>query len=286
MAFKVLARLVPGEYTRYLRESFDDSNFELVLLDDAHAAEWPKLFLDISPAAVINFRPIEDERHECSTIQTLVDLCESGSVPFLYFSSYQVFGQCDDAQELIEVDELNGDDQNPWQACEALCSKLEKHIILRLSWVLGGEFENVLHRFLPPLLERSAMFVSDHNFGRPLHVKNIADATVALIQQVQCDAANWGVFHLHASDKCSEAEITDTLVRLLNSDFDMNLEMPSVAAPGDERRLLAGSACLSGERLTRNFGVQCSSWRKGLKVAVANALEAHNAEEGQELKGS
>lgn len=277
MGFKVLARLVPGEFARHLRESFDGNNFELLLLEDEESAEWPELFKDNTPVAVIHFHPLldesGDENYERARFESLVGLCESSSTPLLYFSSYRVFGQCDDDIELDELAEYKDDKGNVFQRNEALCAGLEKHQIFRLSWVLGGEFEDVLLSFLKPLLDGGVMFVSDHNFGRPLHLKLLAETTLAVVQQVQCGAENWGVFHLHASDKCSEAEFCDAMVRLLNSDFDMSVAMPAVAASGDERRLLSGSANLTGDRLTRNFGVQSSSWRKGLKVAVAKALE-------------
>jgi len=141
-----------------------------------------------------------------------------------------------------------------------------------LSWVFGGEEDNVLSVLVDKLLKGESISVSDHDYGRPVNLQFVANIVLTVVQQVLCGAENWGVFHVHAADKCSEAELCDVVVRLINSEIKEKVNMPAVAGVDDNRRLLAGNAMLMGRRCTDNFGIQWPSWRKGLKGQINTLL--------------
>lgn len=286
MGFKVLLRSLPGEFQSALKEVFEESSLELIFPDDLDWSDAPALTAycqRVLPCAVVNYSPgssccSEEEQ----VLNSLSQACSDCSIPLVHFSSYRVFeGELEEG----ELDEASiPDSQDEYgkhlQSLEKLCATVSQHLILRLSWVLGGEQENILDHFIPKVMPGQQVTVSDHDFARPVSVSSLANIAHAVIRQVLCGAQNWGVFHIRSSDKCSEAEFSDALVRILQSDFSYLAELPAVSEVGNKGRLLSGNALLEGDRITRNFGVQCISWRKGLKALVQNYIERNPARLG------
>ncbi len=284
MGFKVLLRGSNDDMASALREALDESALELVT---ESSIEWSKSaslssFLDtLKPCAIINYgeRPV-DVATEKLTIENIATLCSSLNIPLIHCSSYRAIDSSElgAGEEIGEIGIAADDDLGAHHAeLESLCGRAERHIILRLSWALGGNLENIFDALVPQLLNGDPVFVSDHDFGRPVSISALANTLRAVVQQILCGAENWGVFHIHGSDKCSEAEFCDALVRIMQSELNQAVEMPTVASVDDERRLLEGNALLGGDRITRNFGVQNVSWRKGLKAAVKRYVDRHQA---------
>lgn len=284
MGFKVLLRCGPGELENALLEVFEDSSLELIRPE---ALDWSdelalKAYCESeSPCAVVNSGcGSTDMEADYKALQCLVRVCADLSTPLIHFSSYRVFGRVLDEDEVTE--ELQPAPKDEYGkhllSLEDLCSALPSHLILRLSWVLGGKQENVLDTFVSSVLSRGTAFASDHDFARPISIPSLANIIYAVVQQILYGADNWGVFHLHGSDKCSEAEFCDALVAVMQESSSYSAEMPSVTELGDERRLLAGNALLAGDRITRNFGIQCVSWRRGLRALLENYMESRQAQ--------
>ncbi len=285
MGFKVLLRGSNDDIENALREALDESALELVAessIEWSKAASLSSYLETLKPCAIINYgeRPV-DMAIEALAVENIVNHCSSFNIPLIHCSSYRAVDSSDlEAEE--EIDEVGvacvEDDLGAHLASlEALCGRVERHVILRLSWALGGDLENIFDALVPQLLSGDSVFVSDHDFGRPVTLNALANTLRAVVQQVLCGAANWGVFNLHSSDKCSEAEFCDALVRIMQSELNHPVEMPAVASVDDERRLFVGNALLGGDRITRNFGVQSVSWRKGLKAAVKRYVDRHQA---------
>ncbi len=278
MGFKIVLRSFSQAFADALYSAFEDSSLEIIrpenlAWDDAEAVQ--AYIKKQSACAVVN-GSLRDAADEQIAVANLAAACVVCDIPFLHFSSYRVFGVTGDQgpfdeSRIPEPDDAYG---QHLQALEHKVATVPRHLILRVSWVIGGDVENICATLIPKLLEGVPMHVSDHDFGCPVNLPYLAGVVRALMQQVLCGAQNWGVFHLRASDRCSEAEFCDAVVRILVGDLGYTVTMPPVATLGDQRRLLFGSAELAGDRITRNFGIQRSSWRKRLKVIVQRYVES------------
>lgn len=234
------------------------------------------------PKAVINYLPHDlllNDRH-FSEFAALVKVCAQRRIPLLQVSSYRVYGKAWNEKGWRESDTAEPDDELGQKLLEfeGLLAAHERHVILRPGWVLEGA-GGILDRFVPPLLYKQELVVSDHRFGSPISRSFIVRALFAMIQQILCGAENWGVFNLHSSDKCSEAEFADLLYRLLMNEFKLEVRMPTVAGPKDERYLIEGCAHLLGRRCTANFGIQLPTWRSGFARVVKAWLDDARAAE-------
>ncbi len=286
MGFKVLLRSLPGEFQSTLKEVFEEGSLELISPDDldwSDASALKAYCQRVLPCAVVNYSPGSSfYSEEEQALNSLSQVCSDCTIPLIHFSSYRVFDGVIEEGGLDEYSTPAPQDENGKHllTLENSCSTVSQHLILRLSWVLGGEQENMLDHFIPRLMKGQQVIVSDHDFARPISVGSLTNIVLAVIRQVIFGAQNWGVFHIRGSDKCSEAEFSDALVRILQSDFSCPAELPVVSEVGNKGRLLAGNALLEGDRITRNFGVQYISWRKGLKALVQNYIERNQAISG------
>ncbi|MFL0804703.1 MAG: NAD(P)-dependent oxidoreductase [Agarilytica sp.] len=285
MGFKVFLRGSHGDIESALREALDESALELVTessIDWSEAASVSSVLEKLKPCAIINYgeRPLDLAKEKLAT-ENLADHCASLNIPLIHCSSYRAVDASDleVGEDIGELGTVGAEDDIGAHLTdlEVLCGRVERHVVLRLSWVLGGNLENIFDALVPQLLNGDNVFVSDHDFGRPVTIRALANTLRAVVQQILCGAENWGVFNLHGSDKCSEAEFCDALVRIMQSDLSHAVEMPTVASVDDERRLLVGNALLGGDRITRNFGVQNVSWRKGLKASVKHYVDRYQA---------
>lgn len=281
MAFKILLRAAPGEFSKVLASIFDEQPIDLVVCDTTHWSDGNEIerYLEgLQPSIVVN-SPFLTETPETEALAhgILCAYCKTHAVPLIHFSSYRAFGNVSNGEALAEEAIPDPSDAlgEHLSLLETSCAALERHIILRTSWVLGEANENLLAILVPKLLSGEQFVVSDHDYGNPVNNTFLANVVSAIAQQILCGAENWGAFHVHASDKCSEAELCDVLVRLVSAEMDNPVRMPEVAGQGNPLRLLHGNALLAGRRCTENFGIQLPSWRKGLKGLVKAYLTSH-----------
>lgn len=281
MAFGILLRhpdsLSVGAFEALLEDSAYALTHEKPGTDwsDAHAVD--ASFGRRPPKALVNFIPEDlntiDQQH-FDELGALVSVCAQRNIPLLHVSSYRVYGVTETDRSIRETDEAEPEDDlgKKILQLEKILQAHRRHVILRPSWILEGS-GGVLNQFMPPLLARQELVVSDHRYGAPVSRRYIVRVLFAMIQQILCGAENWGVFNVHSSDKCSEAEFADQLFRLLVNEFKLEVNAPTVAGPKDDRHLLEGCAHLVGRRCTANFGIQLPTWRSGFARVVKAWLD-------------
>ena len=281
MAFKLLVRHPDKGFVGALEPLLEDTAYILCVPPDT--IDWQdsdsiiKSFSSSPPKIVVYLLPEDLKAIDDNFLreqQALVEVCSSKNIPFVQISSYRVFGDV-----WVERGWRESDEPDPTDALGKVILQLEKnasqvkrHIILRAGWLLEGQ-GGLLESIILPMLDNESLVVSDRRYGSPLSQKYIARAVLAMAQQIIFGADNWGVFHLHSSDRCSEAEIADHLQRLLANEFKLNPTQPSVTLPGDDRYLLPGCAHLLGRRCTANFGIQLPTWRTGFARTVKSWLD-------------
>ncbi len=200
-------------------------------------------------------------------LKQYIPYCENEGVPIIQVSNYMALDGASPFAEhpdtsLVSKNSSEGE-SNLYADFERAVSRLPKHIILRRSWVLDGEGDALLSKFIPQVLNSANFTVSSSSYGCPITNSFLADAIVAIIQQVLTGAENWGLYHVQSADKCSEAEFCDQLLRSLGKELDKEFVTPQVAEHESVYTFLPGAANLSGRKLTDDFGIQLLSWRKG-----------------------
>ncbi|MDQ2078159.1 sugar nucleotide-binding protein [Marinimicrobium sp. ABcell2] len=194
----------------------------------------------------------------------LAAACQPGAVPLIHFSSYRVFG-CDNKSRHSEKDAPvpNSDAGQSFLAAEQALQLLPRHIVLRLSWVLGSYGDNPLTRLLKQLMSGEPVQVNTRLRGAPTAFSDAARVAVAMAKQICCGAENWGVMHYCSSDACTHAEFAEQVIHSLQQ-LDFLAEPPSVERIDQLPETEPVSAVLSCHKARDNFGIQARSWRPSL----------------------
>ena len=276
MGFKVLIRGVDPDIFAIFSSLVEELPLELVSGDETPVdwrddAQVHQFINQISPSVVINFPPENVKTIDSfylTALESVVRTCAAKKIPLIQISSYLVFGNQYNEKGFVETDipEPTTKRGQNLLAIENRVAEADRHIILRLGWLLDARRQSVFGELFPALLGEEPPVVSDHKYGGPIARNFVARTLIAIVQQVLCGAKNWGVFHLHSIDSCSEAEITDYFVRVLGRDLGIQARQPVIATKDDSRQFFMGCGNLKGRRCTNNFGIQLPTWRSGFKT--------------------
>jgi dTDP-4-dehydrorhamnose reductase len=281
MSLKILLTQSESALASALLHELERESFNL-LMPKVSELDWSKegsleAYLQFKkPDLVLNCRGWEqliggqDGAAFVASAQRLAQACVVAEVPVIHFSSYQVFGaenkvthsEKDQVAPLNEIGRL-------LVAAEEQIKALPKHIILRLSWVIGAYGDNLLTRSLAALFDGAELTSNRRLRGAPTALSDVARVIVALIKQINCGAENWGVVHYCASDACNQEEFSEQLLQLLIQQQLLTAEPRLQGEPI--------SAILGCRRLRDHFGVQARSWRPSLLPLVKQWLHNRNA---------
>lgn len=228
------------------------------------------------PVVVINTLHQQGPVDELADCDALARLCARRDLTVIHLSSFAVFGREQQAQTGAAGEALPpSPDSTLGEALlqtELAFAQVRRAIILRSSRLLDSS-TGMIAQVCTALRAADTVEASDRWRLTPVYVEDVVRTIVAMLQQILCGAENWGVFHLHSSDVCSEAEFIDCIARNLRK-YDCDVA-PLVVRSNDEQ-FFDGNAWLQGSRCTNDFGVQKRSWRKGLRTKI----EAWLANEG------
>ena len=277
MSFRLIVRGPQSQVGQHLVRLAADRGFELLPWPDSAAdnatASLEEAIREQSPHLVINLN-CEYSSAAMACLDRLIALSGDLDLPLLHVSSYRVFGLQEPEQAFSEEHLPEPQDDVGRGLCEieGRVAKISKHMIMRSSWRLEAGMDSLLDAMVPALLNDETLVVSDHHSGGPLSTEFLSRALLAICQQILTGADNWGVFHLHSGDVCSEAEFCDHLVRALKKEFNRDFEFPELATKDDERHAMPGCARLAGRRLTDDFGIQMPTWRRGFTAILRQWL--------------
>ncbi len=205
--------------------------------------------------------------------QAVTRFCQSHQLPLLHLSSFRVFGS--DQGGVDESVEPRPNDALGEQllSIEKVVLAIPHSLVLRVPTMLRGLGDAVLDHAIEALLADQPVMASEDICLTLYDWPAIANMVVAMTQQVLVGAENWGVFHCHSSDVCSEAEFIDAISRLVKSE---SLSVQPFVAKKGQGSIFRQSAWLQGRRCTNAFGIQLTSFRVGLKSMVHAFLQERN----------
>lgn len=257
-----------------LLKGFEAQSLPVVTADAQEAESLSLLCEQLQPTVIVHLAQGPGEA-SLPVAQALAHFCQTGNSVLIYLSSHEVFGMAQQSSARTEMDipEPDTAEGRGILMVEQSLSVCEKKIVLRLPWLLdipGGLLDRLCHT----LIYMPECVVSDSWRGSPVLIEDVVRILSAMVQQVLCGAQNWGYFHLHASDQCSEAELADHVARVLQK---AGYEVSPIFLGPLSQRFIMSNGWIRGHRCTNNFGFQYRSWRQGIKSWVQEWLGAEVA---------
>ncbi|GLS24840.1 sugar nucleotide-binding protein [Marinibactrum halimedae] len=287
MAFTIILTDSTNPIGQALLNQFEQNSFRVILpaeksvnWQDAQSVD--EYFTEHMPDLVVNTLGWSDTGVGVSEAKLLepalniADVCRRIDAVPIQLSSYRVFGG--EKSGYIETDITDPRDSvgELFLDVERAYAELPKHIILRLSWVMGWQGENLLTRLLRPLTGHGQARINAEWRGAPITHSDIARVIIAIIKQVQYGSENWGIFHYGSSDVCTEDEFArEVCARLMDRDL-LNGDLVHV----DRAESDPVSAAVGYRRIMDCFGVQPRTWHQGLGNMISTWLAENTQNQG------
>lgn len=156
------------------------------------------------------------------------------------------------------------------QAIQALCPD---YLILRTSWLYGGEGPHFARSILGRAREGGPLQVVDDQWGAPTQVHWLARVAMCALSQVLNDPGKGGLYHLACKGETSWYGFASALVReacrlgLLTNSVPVN-PIPSANWPQAARRPL--NSRLDCRLFSTVFGIRLPSWQKQMTIWLAS----------------
>ena len=202
-------------------------------------------------------------------VASLAAACARRNLPLIHLSTDYVFNgrasrpYCEDDP----ADPLGVYGETKLAGERALRQALERHVILRLSWVFGRVGRSFVDTILRLARERSELTVVDDQIGAPAPAVAVAEAIqriAGVITAENVPAEAWGTFHFAAAPALSWCSFAQAIVRegvaagVLPSAPKVR---PIATADWPTRARRPLNSRLDGNKLQRVYGIAPADWR-------------------------
>jgi len=225
-----------------------------------------------------------EERHVLLP-QQLAKLAEELEIPILQLSDYQVFNGNSD-QPYREVDEPNSQTLygvTRWQGELSVQRFAHRVVILRVGTLFCEQGHNLLVDLLKQWQQGEARELSTLLQFSPTSPNDIARVIHAILQQLACHAAVWGVYHYCSADIATPYDFAEVLLaartQFIGVENEICIKPVQTAIPKNKNRSRSPSAMpmntvLVCEKILNTFGIRQRPWRGELTRMIEKMSHA------------
>jgi dTDP-4-dehydrorhamnose reductase len=152
---------------------------------------------------------------------------------------------------------------------KAIAERLERHVILRTSWVFSATGNNFVKTMLKLALQRDELRVVADQHGKPTSAAELARVMLQLVEKLSEPGFPWGTYHF----ACPESTTWHGFAQaIIDEQASLTRRRPQVTPitsaeyPTPARR--PANSVLSCRRFEEAFGLQPRPWRDELPGIV------------------
>lgn len=222
-----------------------------------------------SHAIVVNLTASSIEHDQQLLDQTIeiASYCARHNYPLIHLSSSLVFLGKGDG-EYKEGDDTDADSdiaQRYVQLEDAVSKHAPESIILRVGPCFSYQGNNVLTELLDLFQKGGEVELSTSGTAAPITSADLARVISGIIDQVECDAKLWGVYHYCSSDPVSQYQFGETIFALLAQYTDVGDVTLAATEAIDSRWLYPR---LETQKIREVFGIKPLPWRASASKVV------------------
>lgn len=148
----------------------------------------------------------------------------------------------------------------------AVRERLDRHVILRTSWVFAAHGANFVRTMLRLSAERAELRIVCDQHGAPTCARDIAGAIVAIVEAVSRAEGGFGTFHFSSAESTTWHGFARAILDMAGRDTNL---VPIATADYKTAARRPSNSVLDCGRIARTYGIAQPSWR----VALAEVLE-------------
>jgi dTDP-4-dehydrorhamnose reductase len=150
---------------------------------------------------------------------------------------------------------------------------LERHLILRTSWVYGIYGQNFLKTVLRLARERDELRIVADQRGCPTGTADIAEAILAIAPRLAAGEPVWGTYHFAGQGATTWHEFATAIVDAqapIANRRPIVVPIPTAEYPTAARR--PANSELDSSRFASIFGIKAKAWRERTRQVTAALL--------------
>lgn len=206
----------------------------------------------------------------------LADACVALNIPMFHISTDYVFDGLKDGL-YTENDLVN---PQAVYACSkvagerAIRERIAAHIILRTSWVFGGEGHNFVNTIIRLAKDRNTLTVVADQFGGPTSARAIAEALLTIaIQYESGKNVEWGTYHFSQKPYVSWHQFATEIIRVAHGKGMLGHSVILDPISDSELSTLVkrpANSRLDTAKIERVFGVVPGNWWISLDSVISH----------------
>jgi len=196
--------------------------------------------------------------------------CALERIPLIHVSTDYVFdGQKNEPYRVDDIPAPLGVYGLSKEAGEQEVRKnINKHIIIRTSWLYGGHGQNFVKTIMRLADERDVIRVVDDQYGSPTYAVDLADAITVIIETIRTNKETiWGTYHYTGKGVTSWYDFAREIVELARRGKKLVLKevepIPSSEYPTPVKR--PAYSVLDCSLIESRFNISTKPWRESLE---------------------
>ena len=249
----------------------------------ALAAEPADLAINLAAYTAVDRAESEAEAAwavNCAGAGNLARACAARGVPLVQLSTDYVFDgtQPRPYREDDRVNPLGVYGASKEAGERAVREALPRHLILRTQWVYGVHGANFVKTMLRLGREREVVRVVADQRGSPTAAADIAQALVAIAEQIAGGAEAWGTYHYAGAGAVTWHGFAEAIFDLAAPRLGRRPKVERIATadyPTPARRPL--DAILDCGKIRRDWGITQRPWRQSLEAMLREYFASETA---------
>lgn len=233
----------------------------------------------INCAAYTNVDKAEDEKQLCYAvneigIKNLLSACEVSGSKLIHFSTDYVFdGKNQTPYKERDFPNPSGVYGKSKLAGEKLIRISNiKSLIIRTSWVYSNYGHNFVKTMLKLAAQKQEIGVVGDQFGCPTYAKDLAKATVDIIQNRDYKWSAGDLFHYSNEGSCSWHEFADEIFNQTNTNILLN-KLDTKDYP--TKAVRPKYSILDKSKMKQTFGIFIPTWQTSLERMLQKELKTN-----------
>ncbi|NEN24128.1 dTDP-4-dehydrorhamnose reductase [Cryomorpha ignava] len=204
------------------------------------------------------------QRINGAALAPIAEACRMKKAILIHLSTDYVYGEVlpvplrEDAetnpQSIYGQTKLSGE--------EAVRSILDRHIIIRTSWLYGSEGHNFLNTMLKLGATQDKFQVVYDQVGAPTFVEHLAGAIVDIVKM---NISHFGTFHYSNEGVCSWYDFAQAIFELTGKEVEIE-PVNTDKFPTKAKR--PNYSVLDKQKIKDTFGIHIPYWRNGLRACL------------------
>jgi dTDP-4-dehydrorhamnose reductase len=224
-------------------------------------------------AAYTNVDKAEEEKEEAFRVNAS-GTANAGSIAvknkclFIYISTDYVF---DGEKKSVYAED---DATNPLGVYgksklegEKIAAKIDKHIIIRTSWLFGAGGKNFVSTIADIAKKKDNLSVVDDQIGSPTYTLDLAKAITSIIDIYFTKKIEYGIYNVTNTGFCSWLELASYIVKEINSKTAL---IPIKSEQLKRAAKRPKNSMLSKEKFKNLSGYNLPSWQEAVSHYLKN----------------